>query len=112
MQSIEKKKAKIGLALSSGAARGLAHIGVLKALKEKNIPIDMLAGSSMGALVGACYARNGEITDLEEIVLRMDWKQLARLADPNLALLFKGVIHGKKVKELLFSREKRELKHN
>ena len=96
-----KKKNKVGLALGSGAARGLAHIGVLKLLKEKNIPIDMIAGSSMGALIGACYARRGEITDLEEIVLKIDWKQLAQLADPNLALFFKGVIHGRKVKELL-----------
>ena len=101
MDLFKKRRPKIGLALGSGAARGLAHIGIIKALKEKNIPIDMIAGSSMGALVGACYARSGEITDLEEIVLRMDWKQLARLADPNLALLFKGVIHGKKVKEIL-----------
>jgi len=95
------KKYKIGLALGSGAARGLAHIGVLKALVEENIFIGMIAGSSMGALVGACYARKAKIADLEEIVLKTDWKQLARLADPNLALLFKGVIHGKKVKELL-----------
>ncbi len=92
---------KVGLALGSGAARGFAHIGVLKALKESNIPIDLIAGSSMGAIVGACYAKNGDIADLEEIVLNLDWKQLAQLADPNLALLFKGVIHGKKVKELL-----------
>ena len=101
MKFFDREKPKIGLALGSGAARGLAHIGVLKALKEKNIFVDMIAGSSMGALVGACYAKNGEITDIEEIVLKMDWKQLARLADPNLTLLFKGVIHGKKVKELL-----------
>ena len=92
---------KIGLALGSGAARGLAHIGILRALKEKNVSIDVIAGSSMGALVGACYARNGDITDLEEVVLNFDWRQLAQLSDPNLALLFKGVIHGKKVKELL-----------
>ncbi|MEA1896600.1 MAG: patatin-like phospholipase family protein [Bacteroidota bacterium] len=96
-----KKKNKIGLALGSGSARGLAHIGVLRLLKEKNISIDVIAGSSMGALVGACYARNGDITDLEETVLNLDWKQSAQLADPNLALLFKGVIHGEKVKELL-----------
>ncbi|MCK4993762.1 MAG: patatin-like phospholipase family protein [Candidatus Omnitrophica bacterium] len=96
-----KKKSKVGLALGSGSARGLAHIGVLRALKEKNISIDMIAGSSMGALVGACYARNEEIRDIEETVLNLDWRQLAQLADPNLALLFKGVIHGKKVKELL-----------
>ena len=95
------REQKIGLALGAGAARGLAHIGILKALKEENVSIDMIAGSSMGALVGACYAKNGEIIDLEEIVLRMDWKQLAQLADPNLALLFKGIIYGKKVKELL-----------
>jgi NTE family protein len=101
MGLFNKKKLKTGLALGSGAARGLAHIGVLHALKEKNISIDMVAGSSMGALVGACYARNGEITDFEEIVLKMDWKRLALLADPNLALFFKGVIHGKKVKALL-----------
>jgi len=101
MKFFKREKFKTGLALGSGAARGLAHIGVLKALIEEGVSIDMIAGSSMGALVGACYARNGEITDLEEIVLKIDWKQLAQLADPNLALLFKGVIHGKKVKELL-----------
>ena len=98
---IRIKKLKIGLALGSGAARGLAHIGVLKALIEEGISIDMIAGSSMGALVGACYARKGEIAGLEELVLKTDWKQLVRLADPNLALLFRGFIHGQKVKELL-----------
>ena len=98
---IRIKKPKIGLALGSGAARGLAHIGILKALKEKNISIDMLAGSSMGALVGAYYAKEGEIANFEEMVLKADWKQLIRLADPNLALLFRGFIHGQKVKELL-----------
>ena len=98
---IRRSKPKIGLALGSGAARGLAHIGVLKALIEEGISIDMITGSSMGALVGACFARKGKIADLEEIVLKTDWRRLAQLADPNLALLFKGVIHGKKVKELL-----------
>ncbi|MCK4325841.1 patatin-like phospholipase family protein, partial [bacterium] len=88
MKFFKKKKVKIGLALGSGAARGLAHIGVLKALKEEGISIDMLSGSSMGALVGACYARKAEIAEFEEIALKIDWKQLARLADPNLALLF------------------------
>lgn len=101
MEFFNGREQKIGLALGSGAARGLAHIGILRALKEKNISIDVIAGSSMGALVGACYARNGDITDLEEVVLNLDWRQLAQLSDPNLTLLFKGVIHGKKVKELL-----------
>jgi len=101
MGIFKKKELKIGLALGSGAARGLAHIGVLKALIEEGIPIDYISGSSMGALVAAYYARKGEIANLEEIALKVDWKQLTRLLDPNLALLFKGVIHGKKVKELL-----------
>ena len=101
MRFFNRKKPKVGLALGSGAARGFAHIGIIKALKEKKVSIDMIAGSSMGALVGACYARGGEITDLEEIVLKIDWKQLIRLADPNLVLLLKGIVHGKKVKELL-----------
>ncbi len=98
---IRRKRPKIGLALGSGAARGLAHIGILKALIEEGIPIDYISGSSMGALVGACYAKEGEIANFEEIVLKTDWKQLVRLADPNLALLFRGFIHGQKVKELL-----------
>jgi len=103
MGILRKRKLRIGLALGSGAARGLAHIGVLKALIEKGISIDIIAGSSMGALVGACYARKGEIAGLEELVLKTDWKQLVRLADPNLALMFKGFIHGQKVKELLWA---------
>ncbi|MFH1904823.1 MAG: patatin-like phospholipase family protein [bacterium] len=94
---------KIGLALGGGAARGLAHIGVLKALVENNIPVDMIAGTSIGALVGACFAKDGEINTLEEIVLNIDWRQLALLLDPNLAILKKGFIHGEKIKELLCS---------
>ena len=94
---------KIGLVLGGGAAKGLAHIGVLKTLKANNIPIDMIAGTSIGALVGACFAKDGEIDAFEEIVLNIDWKQLALLIDPNLALLKKGFIHGEKIKELLCS---------
>ncbi len=92
---------KIGLALGSGAARGLAHIGVLKALQKKGIPIHLISGSSMGALVGACFAKMADISELEEVALRTDWIQLIKLADPNLAFMFKGFIHGHKVKELL-----------
>lgn len=95
------KKKKLGLVLGSGAARGLAHIGVIKALEEKNVSIDMIAGTSIGALVGACYAKNGDIKDFEEVVLKTDWKQLLRLADLNLAVMLKGFVQGQKVKELL-----------
>ena len=97
----EIKKAKIGLALGSGASRGLAHIGVLKALIEERIPVDYISGSSMGALVGAYFASKGEVTTLEEMILGIDWKKLAHLIDPNLIFMLKGLIHGQKIKELL-----------
>ena len=58
MKSGEKK---IGLALGSGAARGWAHIGVLKALEEENIPVHLIAGASIGSYVGAVYS-GGELT--------------------------------------------------
>ena len=49
------KHLKIGLALGSGGARGLAHIGVIKVLEENDIPIDCIAGSSIGAMIGGFY---------------------------------------------------------
>jgi len=95
------RKKKIGLVLSSGAAKGLAHIGVIKALIERKVPIDFIAGSSIGALVGACFAKKGSISEFEQVVLRTDWRRLLELADFNLALLFKGFVQGQKVRELL-----------
>ena len=56
--------AKIGLALGSGAARGWAHIGVLEALEEAGVKIDVVCGSSIGALVGAAYVA-GKLTELK-----------------------------------------------
>jgi NTE family protein len=47
---------KVGLVLSGGAAKGIAHVGVLKALEENEIPIDFITGTSMGGIVGGCYA--------------------------------------------------------
>ncbi len=63
---------KVGLALSGGSARGLAHIGVLKALEEESIPIDMISGTNAGALVGACYAKERNARALEEIASGID----------------------------------------
>lgn len=103
MKFFRRTTPKIGLALGSGAARGLAHIGVLKALKEAAIPIDMVAGTSMGAMIGACFAKEGEIAAVEEIALKTSWKQLARLLDPNFGSLRKGLIHGQRMEELLYS---------
>jgi hypothetical protein len=57
---------KIGLALGGGAARGLAHVGVLRVLVENQIPIDLIVGTSIGALVGGLYASTGDIDLVEE----------------------------------------------
>lgn len=103
MYSLTHETPKVGLALSCGAAHGMAHIGVLKALREESIPIDMIAGTSAGAIVGACYAKERSVAILEEITLGMDWKRAARFIDPSLTLLRKGFLQGEKVKSLLRS---------
>ena len=62
-----KEKLKVGLALGGGGARGLAHIGVLKVLERENIPIDLIAGTSMGAIIGGVYALKQDISAIEKI---------------------------------------------
>jgi len=68
--ALTKKPKKIGLALGGGGAKGLAHIGIIKTLKNAGIPIDFIAGTSMGALVGAWYAATGDIEFLENLFLK------------------------------------------
>ena len=103
MEFFRRKPPKVGLALGSSAARGLAHIGVLKALKEASIPVDMVAGTSMGAMIGACFAKEGEISAVEEIAINTGWRELARLLDPKLGSLRKGLIRGQRIEEFLYS---------
>lgn len=67
---------KVGLALGGGGAKGLAHIGVIKALEHAEIPIDFIAGTSMGALVGGWYALTGNIYAIEKLFLELKDKQL------------------------------------
>ncbi len=76
---MNKSKPKIGLALGSGGARGLAHIGVIKALFEAGIEIDYIAGSSFGAWIGAWYARDKNIISVERLSLEMDWKRMVSI---------------------------------
>ena len=64
---------KIGLALGSGGARGWAHIGVIDALRELHVPIHCVAGTSMGAVVGAVFAA-GKVEELHHLALNVDWK--------------------------------------
>lgn len=76
----------IGLALSGGAARGIAHVGVLRALEEHAIPIDVIAGASAGALVGGLYASGLTISQIEELSRRFRWRHTARFSFSRLGL--------------------------
>ncbi len=82
----KNKPIKIGLALGSGAARGLVHIGVLKAIEEKGIKISYISGTSIGALIGGAYAVGFSVKDIENIALQTDWKLMAKLFSPKLPL--------------------------
>jgi NTE family protein len=67
---------RIGLVLGGGGARGAAHIGVLKALEELRIPIDAVAGTSVGAIIGGMYAAGMPVADIEREVLAIDWAEM------------------------------------
>ena len=75
LYAAEAPRPKVGLVLSGGAARGLAHVGVLKALEEQGIHIDAIAGTSMGAVIGGLYASGYKIDELEKLALGIDWKE-------------------------------------
>jgi NTE family protein len=77
---------RIGLALSGGAARGIAHVGVLRALEENNIPIDAIAGASAGALIGGCYAAGLSIDELTLMARAFRWRRTARFSFSRLGL--------------------------
>ncbi len=64
---------RIGLVLSGGGARGLAHVGVLKVLERERIPVDLIAGTSMGAIIGGLYASGMSAQDLERELLQISW---------------------------------------
>ncbi len=81
------KKKKIGLALGGGAALGAAHIGVLKAIKEFDIPVHYVAGTSIGAFIGAFYAFGKTWQDIEKIAQDLDWLDISRLSLSQYGLL-------------------------
>ena len=64
---------KVGLVLSGGGAKGLTHIGIIRALEENNIPIDYIAGTSMGAIIGAMYAMGYSPDDMEQLLASEDF---------------------------------------
>ena len=100
------RKRGIGLALGSGSARGLAHIGVLKVFEREGIPIRAIAGASMGALIGGLYAAGMSLEELEKIALKATKRTVLSYIDPIPSL--KGLMVGKRIEEMLrsFSRNK------
>ena len=79
-ESAHNPRPRIGLALSGGAARGIAHVGVIRALEENDIPIDAIAGASAGALVGGAYAAGLTVDELEKMARAFRWRRTARLS--------------------------------
>lgn len=77
----------IGLALGAGGARGLAHIGVLKVLKEEGIDIDVIAGTSMGSIIGGLYAAGIPVNYMEKIAEEIEWDDLSDITFPRTGLI-------------------------
>lgn len=98
---MRKKKSGIGLVLGSGAARGLSHIGVLKVLEEHNVPVDYIAGTSIGAIIGGLYAFGLSAFEIEKIVEDVGPKGWVKILKPTLS--HSGFMSGKSVVEFFKS---------
>jgi NTE family protein len=79
-----RRPRRIGLALSGGAARGVAHLGVLKVLEREGIRPDCVVGASAGSVVGAGYCAGLSVAELEEVALNLQWAKLGRIVRPRL----------------------------
>lgn len=88
-----------GLALGSGAARGLSHIGVLHALEQQNVRIDLLAGTSIGALIGALYASGVPVSRLQQVACELNWRKLAGMIGPIIPT--SGLMDGRRVTRII-----------
>jgi len=76
LKSAKKQRPVIGLVLSGGGARGASHIGVLKVLEEMRVPVDVITGTSMGAVVGGLYAYGYTPSEMETLLANADWDEL------------------------------------
>ena len=83
------KRPKIGLALSGGGARGAAHVGVLQVLEDYRVPIDYIAGTSMGAIVGGLYASGIPAAELDSLISTIDWDDVLSDRIPRNDLTFR-----------------------
>jgi NTE family protein len=94
-----RNKSGLVLALSGGGAAGLAHVGVLQILAENSIPVRAVAGSSIGAEIGAFFASGMPMDELEKLATTMDWKQTLQLFMPDLPT--GGLVSGRKIIDYL-----------
>jgi NTE family protein len=102
-------KPQVGLALSGGAARGLAHIAVLETLEEEGVPIHAIAGTSAGSVVGALYCAGMPLSQIEHILVHAKWKDILKLTIPKQGLIssegiyrfLEGILPVKKFSSLL-----------
>ncbi len=93
------RKKRIGVALSGGSARALAHIGVLEVLESLGVEISAVSGTSMGAIIGSLYCSEVSLKEAEDYVSDMDWKSFLLFTD--FAFNRMGIINGKRVEEVL-----------
>jgi len=91
---------KLGISLGSGAARGLSHIGLLKAFEEEGIVPYAISGSSMGALIGGAYAAGYEMATLDKKIRNLDWKIFTEFFD--LKISKNGLVDGKKIERFIY----------
>jgi len=99
LEEIELPKRKVGVALSGGAASGFAHIGVLAVLEKEGIPIDMIAGTSAGALMGALYAQGRDINEIKRVMTGLGRERVSYIT--QLVLAKTHLIRARKAKSWL-----------
>ena len=97
----EKRPPKVALVLGGGAARGFAHVGVIRVLEEAGIPIDMIVGTSVGSIIGAIYASNPESLSLEMTAFSLERDDLL---DYSLLSIKKGLIIGDRLEAFITSK--------
>jgi len=88
-QGAEADRPRVGLVLGGGGARGAAHIGVLRELERNRVPIDVIAGTSMGAVIGGLYASGMSVDELEHLVATLDWAEVLSDSPPRNNLSFR-----------------------
>jgi len=84
----KEKQPKVALVLGGGGARGFAHIGVLKVFQEKQIPVDLVVGTSMGSIAGAFFCAGVPMDKVDTLAKNMNWGKISNFNAPSIAVMF------------------------